>query len=140
MNRCSFLLNICSYTLAYHILKFDCVQMFISSEGTTDAAARKDARRASRWSAAGPTPTCSSSPTRRSTTTRGRRSATRSPAPRGLITPRTAAATAAAAAPPQPPRTTPPTAVTTTTTTRSHSSRRNPTINPPPPRPPPRCR
>ena len=60
------------------------------SEGTTGAAARKDARRGSRWSVAGQTQACSSSPTTRSTTTRGRRSATRSPARRGLTTPRTA--------------------------------------------------
>lgn len=62
----------------------------LSTEGTTDAAAPKDALRGSRWSAAGPTQACSSSPTTRSTTTLGRRSATRSLAQHVLTTPRTA--------------------------------------------------
>lgn len=56
---------------------------------TIDAAAQRDARRGSKWSEAEPTRTCWWSPTRRSTTTRGPRNETPSPAPPDLSRPRT---------------------------------------------------
>uniref|UniRef100_A0A453PBR6 Uncharacterized protein n=1 Tax=Aegilops tauschii subsp. strangulata TaxID=200361 RepID=A0A453PBR6_AEGTS len=98
-----------------------------TQEGTTDAVAPRGALHGSKWSAAGRTPTCWSSPTPRSTTTHGRRSAMCSPAPLGPTTRRTAATQM---------QLRPRTARTPRATSTSQSSRQNQRINPPPPRPP----